>query len=165
MDILTVPEEYRDKILPKANLSKANLIYANLSKANLSRANLIYANLSKANLSRANLSGADLSSANLSRANLSEANLSDANLSEANLRSANLIYANLSRANLDYSSGITLSCEGSRFTCSARLVRQLFAHICTLTVSDSDEGLCLVLAAILQEAEKSHRASDLGLLS
>ena len=44
-------------------------------RANLSNADLRYANLSSANLSNANLSSADLRYANLSNANLSSANL------------------------------------------------------------------------------------------
>ena len=53
----------------KANLSGANLKWANLSGANLSGANLKWANLSGANLSGANLKWANLSKANLSGAN------------------------------------------------------------------------------------------------
>ena len=51
--------------LSGADLSGANLRYANLRGADLSGANLRYANLSGANLRDANLSGADLSGANL----------------------------------------------------------------------------------------------------
>jgi hypothetical protein len=56
----------------------------------MSRANLSGADLSWANLSRANLRGADLSGANLSRANLRGANMSRANLRGANLRGADM---------------------------------------------------------------------------
>ncbi len=59
-----------------ANLSYADLSYANLRSANLSYADLRYANLSCANLSSADLSGANLSYADLSSANLSGADLS-----------------------------------------------------------------------------------------
>ena len=44
----------------RADLSDANLSWANLSDANLSRANLLWANLSDADLSRANLSRAEI---------------------------------------------------------------------------------------------------------
>ena len=79
---------------------------ANLSKANLSDADLRYANLSRTNLTGANLSDADLRYANLSGANLRYAdicgaNLIDANLGGARLRYANLGWANLGGANLD----------------------------------------------------------------
>ena len=90
----------------RADLSSANLSYADLRYADLSSANLSYANLRYANLSSANLSYADLSSANLSYANLRYANLSSANLSYANLSYANLSYANLSSANLSYAGSL-----------------------------------------------------------
>ena len=57
----------------RADLSGANLRWANLSEADLSGANLSRADLSEADLSGANLSEADLSGANLSRADLSGA--------------------------------------------------------------------------------------------
>lgn len=82
---------------------------------------------------------------------------------EANLREADLRWANLQGADLDYSC-LPLWCGGSRFTCDALFVRQLFAHISTLTVVDADDSLKAALAAIRPEAEKSHRAEDLGLL-
>lgn len=69
----------------RANLSSANLGYANLSSANLRSANLRYADLSYANLSSANLSYADLRSADLSSANLRYADLRCADLRSANL--------------------------------------------------------------------------------
>ena len=61
-----------------ADLSRADLSWADLSGANLSWADLSWADLSEANLSWADLSWADLSGANLSRANLSGADLSEA---------------------------------------------------------------------------------------
>ena len=84
----------------KADLSGADLRWANLSGANLRGADLSGANLYGADLSGANLYGANLSGANLSGANLSGANLYGADLSWANLRGADLSRANLSRANL-----------------------------------------------------------------
>jgi hypothetical protein len=80
-----------------ANLSSANLRFADLSSANLSSANLRFADLSFADLRSANLRFADLSSANLRFADLRSANLRS-----ANLRSADLSFANLSSANLSY---------------------------------------------------------------
>ena len=79
---------------PGANLSSADLYYANLSFANLSNANLSGAVLSFADLPYANLSSAVLSDANLSGANLSFANLSNANLSGADLTGATVSYSN-----------------------------------------------------------------------
>ena len=91
----------------QANLSGANLRYADLIGADLEDANLIYANLKGANLYRANLSYADLRWANLTRANLIDANLRDADLrwaylEDAILEQANLTDANLKGANLEY---------------------------------------------------------------
>ncbi|MDD2956672.1 MAG: pentapeptide repeat-containing protein [Oscillospiraceae bacterium] len=67
----------------KADLSRANLSWSNLSDANLSGSNLSWSNLSDANLSGSNLSDADLSRANLRGTNLSGTDLSSANLSDA----------------------------------------------------------------------------------
>ena len=69
----------------RADLSDANLRYANLRGANLGDANLRYANLGDANLRYANLRGADLRYANLGDANLRGADLTGADLSGANL--------------------------------------------------------------------------------
>ncbi len=81
--------------LAGANLSRANLVGADLRRANLEWANLSGADLRGANLSRANLEGANLSGANLCGANLEEANLSGANLGGADLDEANLIEAEI----------------------------------------------------------------------
>ena len=56
--------------------------------ADLSHANLGFANLKGADLRNANLMGADLRNANLMGANLSFTNLIGANLMDANLRTA-----------------------------------------------------------------------------
>ena len=95
-----------DKNGSEADLSGANLRWANLSEADLSGANLRWADLSGANLSEADLSEADLSGADLSGANLRWANLSEADLSGSDLRWADLSGANLSEADL---SGADLS--------------------------------------------------------
>lgn len=83
------------------DLSRAGLVFANLSAVDLTGANLSLANLNQANLSGANLSNADLTGAVLVRANLSGADLSGANLVGADLREAYLYGANLEGANLD----------------------------------------------------------------
>jgi hypothetical protein len=92
--------------LSKADLSKADLRWADLSKADLSKADLRWADLSKADLSEADLSKADLRWADLSKADLRWANLSEANLSEANLSEADLSKANLSEADLSGAEGL-----------------------------------------------------------
>ena len=84
-----------------ADLSEANLHYADLCDADLREANLYEANLYEANLSEANLYSADLRDANLSEANLYRADLRDANLREVNLNGAYLYGANLRGANLN----------------------------------------------------------------
>jgi hypothetical protein len=86
--------------LSGANLSGAYLRWAYLSGANLSGADLRWADLSGANLSGADLSGANLSGANLSGAYLSGANLSGAYLRWADLSGADLSGADLSGADL-----------------------------------------------------------------
>jgi hypothetical protein len=86
--------------LRSANLSGADLRSADLRYANLSGADLRYADLRSANLSAADLSAADLRSANLSAADLRSANLSGADLRSADLRSADLSGADLRYADL-----------------------------------------------------------------
>jgi uncharacterized protein YjbI with pentapeptide repeats len=95
-----------------ANLSSADLRFADLSSADLRSANLSSADLRSADLRFADLRSADLSSADLSSANLRFANLRSADLRSADLRSANLRSADLSSANLD-KRYISISCIGS----------------------------------------------------
>jgi uncharacterized protein YjbI with pentapeptide repeats len=91
----------KDAVL-EAIAKKINLRYADLSSADLRYADLRYANLSSADLRYANLRYANLSSADLRYADLSSADLRYADLSSADLRYANLRYANLSSADLRY---------------------------------------------------------------
>jgi uncharacterized protein YjbI with pentapeptide repeats len=84
-----------------------------LSHADLSRANLSYANLSDVDLSRANLRQSSLSDADLSGADLSYADLSETNLVGANLSWARLAFADLSRANMNFTSDRE---DGSKYT-------------------------------------------------
>ncbi|HFK9875561.1 TPA: pentapeptide repeat-containing protein [Listeria monocytogenes] len=65
----------RDGYGERADLRRADLSYANLSYADLRRADLSYANLSYADLRRADLSYANLSYADLRRADLRRADL------------------------------------------------------------------------------------------
>jgi hypothetical protein len=155
--------------LSGANLSEANLSGANLSEANLSRADLKWAdlseaNLSGANLSEANLSGADLRWANLSGANLSEANLSGANLSEANLSRADLKWADLSEANLDFSS-LPLWCGSLKMKTDAKQRKQIAYHLASLFVNSeeplTDEEIQL-LDVIKPYANQFHRVGECG---
>ncbi|NDJ16922.1 pentapeptide repeat-containing protein [Myxacorys almedinensis] len=83
------------------DLSRAGLVFAQLSGANLSQANLVGANLSQANLVGANLTGTNLTGATLHGANLSGAILTGANLSGVDLRNAYLVDADLTGTRLD----------------------------------------------------------------
>ena len=91
------------------------------------------------------------------------AKLQDANLQRANLRGANLRGADLRWANLDYSC-LPLWCGGSKFKADMRIVRQILAHVCTIEIMEADESIKAAIEAILPEAKKSHRASDLGIM-
>ena len=86
--------------LSGADLYCAYIEGANLGYANLSGANLRNTNLSSANLRNTNLSGAELVCADLSGADLSGADLRNANLGSADLGYADLYGADLSGANL-----------------------------------------------------------------
>jgi hypothetical protein len=143
----------------RADLRGANLRDAKLSRANLSTADLSGADMSGADMRGADLRGADLRDADLRDADMSGANLRDAKLSRANLSTADLRGADMSGANLDYSSGIPLWCGGTKFKTDMKLIRQVLAHLATLECADSDWPA--LKEAILPEARKSHRASDL----
>ena len=78
--MIKITNRFTNKLIIEANSA------ADLSRADLRWADLSGAYLSEADLSGANLSGADLSGADLSGANLRWANLSGADLSGANLR-------------------------------------------------------------------------------
>ena len=101
-------------------------------KANLSGADLRWANLYEANLSGSNLRGSDLCEANLSGANLRETDLS-----EANLRGADLRWANLRGADLNFSA-FPLWCGSFDIMDDGRLIKQLLGHIARINCSDKD---------------------------
>jgi hypothetical protein len=111
----------------------------------------------------------------LNEANLQYADLRGAYLKRANLRGAKLEYADLRRADLweadlretdwDFSSGFSLSCRGSNFTCSLSFIYQNLAHLCTLKVDEGEQAeFDEILKKIRHYALKSPRADDLGLL-
>lgn len=85
----------RDNNLQGRDLSKANLIHADLRGAELYKPNL-----RKAELHNSDLRGAKLYNSNLCKAILPEAKLQGAILRESNLRDANLQDANLQGADL-----------------------------------------------------------------
>ncbi len=85
--------------LSGANLSRQQLVNADLRAANLVGANLTDANLTSAKLDGANLTGADLTRTNLTRANLQAASLIDVSFDRTNLTNTDLSYANLVNTN------------------------------------------------------------------
>lgn len=97
-------------LLWKAELSRINFNYTNLSGADLHEANLrwstaIEGNLNGANLTRAVLQdtiidNASLIGANLAGAGLLYSHITNTNLREANFNNASLMWANLSSSNL-----------------------------------------------------------------
>lgn len=103
---INLENEHQYLDLSSTNLTKANLVGANLDRVKLNNtisieADFHDANLNGANLSHANLTGANLTQAKLDRSNLIGANLSNTNLSAASLHEANLNKADLSDAILD----------------------------------------------------------------
>ena len=120
---------------------------ADLGGANLSEANLIWANLRRANLRGVNLIGA---------------NLNGAVLTDADLRGADLRGADLREANIDFSCW-PLWCGSKGVKVDAKIARQLAAHFCVLDCDDAEYQAAR--EAILEFAQKSHRAADLGIVS
>ncbi|MCL2305244.1 MAG: pentapeptide repeat-containing protein, partial [Planctomycetaceae bacterium] len=146
-------------------LRGADLRWAHLQVADLQEANLRWADLRWADLQEANLRWADLRWAHLQGADLRWAHLQGADLREAGLQEADLRGANLRWANLDSSTGFSLSCKGSKFTVSLKLIFQYFAHFCTLKVDESEQKeFEEILEKIRPYALKSHVAADLELI-
>ncbi len=116
----------------------------------------------QADLSGADLIGADLIGASLRRADLSWADLIGADLREADLIGADLSGADLSGANIDFSCW-PLWCGSKGVKVDAKIARQLAAHFCVLDCDDQEYQAAR--EAILEFAQKSHRAADLGLVS
>jgi hypothetical protein len=87
------------------DLSRTNLIDANLEKAKLNNANLYQANLKWANLKEAHFSGADLREAWFMGRAFEGADFSKAKLSQAFLMNSNLTGSNLTQIQLDNAVG------------------------------------------------------------
>jgi len=133
----------------------ADLRHADMQGADLTGANLRHADLRGADLRGANLTGADLIHANLRYADLRGANLTGANLRGADLRSANL-----TGANMDYSC-LPLWCGSKGMIVDKRIAAQIAAHFCALECDDAD--YIAARKAILEFAQTSHRAEELGI--
>ena len=129
-------------------------------RAALRHADLRHANLRGADMQYADLQGANLSGANLQGANLQYADLQYADLQGANLQYADLRSANLSGANLDYSF-LPLWCGSKGMIVDKRIAAQIAAHFCALECDDAD--YIAARKAILEFAQTSHRAEELGI--
>ena len=164
--------------LTNANLTYANLTNANLTYANLTNANLTYADLTNANLTNANLTNANLTNANLKHADLTYADLTNADLTNADLKRANLTNANLTcaklkhtdltYADLDFSS-FPLWCGSLKAQLDDRLIIQLLYHLLSaakysknISAEIKQTLLCDDLICI---ANKFHRVSECGMIS
>jgi len=158
-------QKNKDADLSSANLRYADLSSADLSSADLSYANLSYANLSYADLSYANLRYANLRYADLSYANLRYADLRYADLSYANLSSADLSYANLSSANLRYAdldfSCWPLACKYIGVIVDCKIAMQLAYHFAGVKCDDPE--YLAVRNSILEFVNKSHLVTEHGL--
>ena len=103
---------------------------------------------------------ADLRHADMQGANLTGANLTGADLIHANLRYADLRGANLTGANMDYSC-LPLWCGSKGMIVDKRIAAQIAAHFCALECDDAD--YIAARKAILEFAQTSHRAEELGI--
>jgi hypothetical protein len=88
--------------LNSADLTGAQLAYADLDATDLRNSELVNANLGHAQLNETKLSRADLTGASLYEAQLWSADLQGADLRHANLSEADLRSANLDEANCEY---------------------------------------------------------------
>ena len=135
------PDEKID--LSKANLIGADLRGANLLLADLTGANLILANLSGANLAGAQLKGAQVDKADLSGADLRVAYLREVHFIEVDLRGVDLFQADLEGAYLGGAklSGVDLG--------GAKLGK---ANLIGADLSGADLGVANLRGARLPEA-------------
>ena len=144
----------------RADLRGADLRGADMTGADLSDADLTGANLRGAVLWGAVLRGADLYKSNLRHADLSDADLRRAQLRYANLSDADLTGADLTGADMDYSC-LPLWCGSKGMIVDKRIAAQIAAHFCALECDDAD--YIAARKAILEFAQTSHRAEELGI--
>ena len=149
--------------LSHADLSNANLKYADLSNADLSHADLSNANLRYVDLNNADLSHADLRGASLSHADLSNADLRDANLKYADLSNADLSFADLRGADLDYSC-LPLWCGSLKTHFDDKQLVQIAYHLVKagLQSKNASEETKNQLAKLIDFANKFHRVGECG---
>jgi hypothetical protein len=146
--------------LREANLREAGLREAGLLGADLREAGLREADLRGADLRWADLRGADLRWADLRGADLRWADLRGADLRWADLRGANLRWADLRQVDIDYSCW-PLWCGSKGVVVDNKIAAQLAAHFCVLDCDTPEYQAAR--AAILDFAQTSHRANDLGI--
>ena len=125
------------------------------------------ADLSYADLRYANLRSADLSSANLRYADLRSADLSSANLRYANLSSADLSYADLRYANLDFSC-MDFSCKSLKTKYDNKHIIQILYHAGKPCENnhielDADTKKLLNCKMFKKVVNKFHRADECGI--
>lgn len=94
------------------------------------------------------------------RANLKGADMRGADLIGANLKGADLRHADLRGADMDYSC-LPLSCGSKGMIVDKRIAAQIAAHFCALECDDAD--YIAARKAILEFAQTSHRAEELGI--
>jgi hypothetical protein len=133
---------------------------ADLQGADLQGADLRWANLRWADLQGADLQGADLRGADLQGADMRGADLIGANLKGADLIGANLKGADMRGADMDYSC-LPLWCGSKGMIVDKRIAAQIAAHFCALECDDAD--YIAARKAILEFAQTSHRAEELGI--
>ncbi|MBI3891456.1 MAG: pentapeptide repeat-containing protein [Candidatus Wallbacteria bacterium] len=114
--VVFVEADLSDSNFSGANLTEANLKGAYISNADMSGSDLRRADLSSADLTCANMTGAVLASANLSGANLSDAHLAGVDFTSSNLRSADLRRADLRNAVLTHADLLAANLEGVQGT-------------------------------------------------
>jgi len=144
----------------RADLQRADMRRADMTGANLTGADLRHADLTGADLRHADLRSANLRSADLRHADLRGADLRSANLRRADLRGADLRSANLTGADMDYSC-LPLWCGSKGMIVDKRIAAQIAAHFCALECDDAD--YIAARKAILEFAQTSHRAEELGI--
>ena len=108
--------DLRGANLKEVDLRRADLRGANLTEAYLRKSNLCFASLESTNFSGADIREAKLMWVKLSKANLRKAKLSKANLYGVNLYKANLSETNLSGADLSRTQALYTNFYGTTFT-------------------------------------------------
>lgn len=126
-----------------ADLSKANLEYANLSGANLEYTNLLRAKLKGSGLEYSRLKGVNFSGSMLNGAYLTCANLESADLLGAIFEGANLKFTKLKGANLKFTKLDGANLSGANFEDAKELTREQLknTYLCNTNLPDDLKDL------------------------